>query len=167
MKLIAIAAILLSASGHLYAQNLSVKDAWARASVPGQKASGVFMQLTAQQASRLVGVSSPAAAVAEVHEMKMEGDVMRMRALGQGLELPAGTPVALRPGGYHIMLMDLKAPLQAGSTLALTLRLQDAQGAISEQVLSLPVLASAPASMPAHGQAHSPAPHGGPASPKH
>ena len=72
-----------------WAQPVAVADAWARATVTGQKASGVFMKLTAAQATRLVGASSPVAGVVEVHEMKMEKDVMKMAAIA-GLDLPAG-----------------------------------------------------------------------------
>ena len=100
------------AAGSAFAQTAAVKveGAWARASVPGQKGTGAFMKLTAKDGAKLVGASSPAAGVTEVHEMKMEGDVMKMRAV-PALELPAGKPVELKPGGYHVMLLDLKAPL--------------------------------------------------------
>jgi hypothetical protein len=128
----------------LYAQNVDVKNAWVRASVQGQKATGAFMQLTASQPTTLVGVASPVAGVAEVHEMKMDGDVMRMRALPQGLPLPAGQPVALTPGGYHVMLMDLKATLPKDSTIPLTLTFKDAKGVESRVELKLPVATTAP-----------------------
>lgn len=122
---------------------VKVEGAWARASVQGQRGSGAFMTLTAQEATRLVGVSTPVAGVAEVHEMKMEGDVMKMRAL-PGLDLPAGKPVALTPGGYHVMLMDLKAPLAKGSSVPLTLTFKNARGVESRLELQLPVGVSAP-----------------------
>ena len=126
--------------------------AWARASVAGQKATGAFVRLTASTATRLVRAESAAAGVTEIHEMKMEGDVMKMRAIA-GLDLPAGKTVELKPGGYHIMLMDLKAPLVPGTPLPLTLVFQDAQGAKSELVLQVPVSAKMPGQMPAaaHG----------------
>jgi hypothetical protein len=139
----------------LYAQNVDVKDAWVRASVQGQKATGAFMQLTASQPTTLVGVASPVAGVAEVHEMKMDGDVMRMRALPQGLPLPAGKAVALTPGGYHVMLMDLKATLPKDSTIPLTLTFKDAKGVESRVELKLPVATTAP------GGAAAPAGHAG------
>jgi len=166
MKFVAIAALFTVASGSLYAQNVDVKNAWVRASVQGQKATGAFMQLTASQPTTLVGVASPVAGVAEVHEMKMDGDVMRMRALPQGLPLPAGQPVALTPGGYHVMLMDLKATLPKDSTIPLTLTFKDAKGVESTQELTLPVATSAPGmpAMPAagaagHGHGHGAAKH--------
>jgi copper(I)-binding protein len=136
--LLTIAALLLA--GSALAQSVKVENAWARASVPGQKATGAFMTLTAPAGARLVGVSSPVANVAEVHEMTMQGDVMKMRAIGS-LDLPAGKPVELKPGGYHVMLIDLKAPLAEGSTVPLTLVLRDAQGAEARQELQVPVRA--------------------------
>ena len=150
MKFAAIVAILVCASGPLFAQNVEVSNAWARTTVPGQKGSGAFMTLTAKEAARLVSVSTPVAGVAEVHEMKMEGDVMKMRALPGGLDLPAGKPVALTPGGYHIMLMDLKAALPKDSTIPLTLVFQDAKGVQSKQELKLPIATTAPAGTAEH-----------------
>ncbi|MDB5939812.1 MAG: hypothetical protein JWP77_2176, partial [Polaromonas sp.] len=95
----------------------------------------------------------PVAGVAEVHEMKMEGDIMRMRALPM-LDLPAGQTVQLKPGGYHLMLMDLKQPLPKGGTVPLTLRLQNAQGVETRQEVSLPVGTAAPAGMAGHMADH-------------
>ena len=122
---------------------VQVDGAWARATVQGQKGTGAFMSLTAKDATRLVGVSSPVAGVAEVHEMKMEGDVMKMRAV-PALELPAGKKVDLKPGGYHVMLMDLKAPLAKDSTVPVTLLFKDAKGVESRLELKLPVATAAP-----------------------
>src|SRR5260221_175469 len=97
------------AHAHADAAHVKADAAWARASVPGQQATGAFMRLTAEEPLRLVGVESPAAGLAEVHEMKMEGDVMRMRAI-DGLDLPKGVAVDLKPGGYHVMLQhDVEA----------------------------------------------------------
>jgi len=143
----ALLALLVASSAA--AQALKVQNAWVRATVQGQKATGAFMQITAPATTTLVGVSTPVAGLAEVHEMKMDGDVMRMRPLSQGLELPAGTAVQLKPGGYHLMLMDLKVPLQKDSTIALTLSLRDSKGVPSTQELRIPVLVSAPAG---HGE---------------
>ncbi len=139
-----------------HAQNVSVTvaDAWARATVQGQKATGAFMKITAKDNAKLVAVSSPAAGVAEIHEMRMEKDVMKMAALPNGLELPAGKAVELKPGGYHVMLMDLKAPLAKDSTVALTLTFQDAKGVKSTQELKVPVTAQPPAM---HGKGDGPA----------
>ena len=116
--------------------------AWLRASVPGQQATGGFMVLTAQQPLQLVGVQTPAAAVAEVHEMKMEGDVMRMRAIDH-LDLPAGVAVELKPGGYHLMLQQLKAPLAKDTQVPVTLLFKDAKGVSSQLQLQMPVRTAA------------------------
>ena len=145
---------------HVLAQNVEIKDAWARATVQSQKATGAFMTLTAKTDTTLVGVASSVARVAEIHEMKMEGDVMKMRALPKGLELPAGKAVALKPGSFHLMLMDLKVPLQKDTTVPVTLRFKDAKGVESTLDLKVPVSTSAPggaAGAQGHGMHHAPA----------
>lgn len=124
-RLVASLFVVAFASGA--AAEVRVDEPWARATVAGQQASGAFMTLTSSSDARLVAVQSPAAGVAEIHEMAMENNVMRMRAV-DGLALPAGKPVELRPGGYHLMLLDLKKPLEAGQSVALTLTVEDAQG---------------------------------------
>jgi copper(I)-binding protein len=132
-----------------FAQNVTVTDAWARATVQGQKATGAFMKITAKDNAKLVAVSSPVAGVVEIHEMKMDKDVMRMSALPNGLDLPAGKAVELKPGGYHVMLMDLKAPLTKDTAVPMTLTLQDAKGVKSKVELKVLVGMQAPA-MPSH-----------------
>ena len=133
------------------------QDAWARATVGAQSSTGAFMKLTAPQATRLVEVRSPAAGVVEVHEMKLEGDVMRMRAIA-ALPLPAGQTVELKPGGYHVMMMDLKAPVKAGDAVPLTLVFEGADG--QRQTQDVKATARAMAPMPAapagaaHGSGH-------------
>lgn len=144
-------AALALAAGCAHAQTVEVREAWARATVQGQKASGAFMKLTAKEGTRLVGADSPVAGITEVHEMKMEGDVMKMRAV-PALELPAGKTVELKPGGYHVMLMDLKTPLKSDSTLPLTLLFKDAKGVESKVEVQLPVRSMAPGA-DAHGGA--------------
>lgn len=139
----AVAATLLSTAA--LAQTVEVKGAWARATVQGQKASGAFMQLTAKDKAQLVSVSSPVAGVAEVHEMKMDGDVMKMRAVQGGLELPAGKAVDLKPGGFHVMLMDLKTPLVKDTTVPLTLVFKDSKGVEFKTEINVPVSLAAPA----------------------
>ena len=133
-----------------WAQNVSVQSAWARATVQGQKATGAFMTLTAKTDTKLVGVSTSVAGVAEVHEMKMDNNVMQMRALPDGLALPAGKSVALQPGGFHVMLMDLKLPLQKDTTIPLTLRFKDTKGMESSLDIKLPVSQTAPAGGKSH-----------------
>ncbi len=147
MKFKTLALIGALACGTAYAQIVEVKDAWVRTSVQGQKATGAFMKITAKDGAKLVGASSPAAGVVEVHEMKMEGDVMKMRAVPGGLDIPAGKTVELKPGGYHVMLMDLKGALLKGSTVPLTLVFKDAKdakGAESKVELKVPVTTNAP-----------------------
>ncbi|AZP12523.1 copper chaperone PCu(A)C [Undibacterium parvum] len=99
---------------------VSVKDAWVRATVPQQKVTGAFLQITSVKEMRLVAISSPVAASAELHKMEMDGDVMKMRAIDE-LALPAGKMQELKPGSYHIMLMNLKAPVKEGELVPLTL----------------------------------------------
>ena len=137
------AALLCAAVGTVLAQTVEVKDAWIRTSVQGQKATGAFMKITAKEGTRLVSVASPVAGVAEVHEMKMDGGVMTMRAVNGGLELPAGKTVELKPGGFHVMLMDLKAALPKDSTVPMTLTFKDAKGVESKVELKVPVAAAA------------------------
>jgi len=149
MRLKTLAILLALSSGALYAQTVDVKDAWARATVPGQKATGAFMKITAKDGAKLVSASSPVAGVSEVHEMKMDGDVMKMRAVAGGLDLPAGKAVELKPGGYHVMLMDLKAPLQKDTTIAVTLVFKDAKGVETRTELTVPVAMAAPGAKPA------------------
>jgi periplasmic copper chaperone A len=120
-----------------------VEGAWVRSAVPGQQGTGAFMRITAARDTKLVGVATPVAAVAEVHEMKMEGDVMKMRAVPQ-LDLPAGRTVELKPGGYHLMLMELKQPLKPGSTMPLTLVFRDPSGAERKLQLQVPVATTPP-----------------------
>ena len=139
------ASLMFGLSAQLFAQTVEVSGVWARATVPGQKATGAFMHLMAPNGARLVAASTPVAGVAEVHEMKLEEGVMRMRAVSGGVELPPGKMVELKPGGYHLMLMDLKQPLQKESTIALTLVFQDAKGSKTQTELKVPVGMQPPA----------------------
>jgi copper(I)-binding protein len=118
MKRIILAALIFAAFPVM--AQVTVKDPWVRATVSAQKATGAFMQITSVQDVRLIEASSPAAGVVEVHEMVMEKDVMKMRAV-KGLDLPAGKTVELKPGGYHVMLMDLKQQMKEGDTVPVTL----------------------------------------------
>ncbi len=158
MKKIVIAT-LLSLTASAWAQapaNVEVKDAWVRATVAQQKATGAFMQLTAQADTRVVQVSSPIAGVAEIHEMAMDKDVMKMRAV-PALPLPAGKVVELKPGSYHLMLMDLKGPVKAGDVVPVTLVLESKDGlrsTLEVKATARPLgnpAAAAPAAAP-HGQ---------------
>nr|WP_316642431.1 copper chaperone PCu(A)C [uncultured Roseateles sp.] len=106
---------------------VTVNNAWVRATVAQQKATGAFMQLTAAKDTRLVSVSTSLTAMAEVHEMAMDNNVMKMRHI-PALDLPAGKAVELKPGGYHVMLMDLKQQVKAGDSVPLTLVFEDKAG---------------------------------------
>lgn len=138
------------ACAHADAAHVTAEDAWARMSVAGQQASGAFVRLTAQEPLRLVGVESPVAEVGEIHEMAMDGDVMRMRAI-DGLDLPQGKTVELKPGGYHLMLQQLKTPLAQGTEVPMTLVFQDAQGQTSRLHLQVPVRRMAAGAHHGHG----------------
>ncbi len=110
-------------SASVLAADVEIKNPWVRGTVSGQQATGAFMEITSKSGATLVGASSPSAGVSELHEMKMDGGVMRMRAIPR-LDLPAGKPVALGPGGYHVMLIQLKQPLKKGDRVALTLQIE-------------------------------------------
>lgn len=113
------ATVLAMAVFNVYAE-VTVKDAWVRATVPQQMATGAFFQIQSSTDTRVVSVQSSAAGVAEIHEMKMENNLMKMRAV-EHLDLAAGKLVELKPGGYHLMLMDLKQQIKAGDIVPLTL----------------------------------------------
>lgn len=116
---------------------------WARATAPQQKVGGAYVTLTSLADDVLVGGNSPVAGRLEIHEMHMDGTIMRMRELPDGLPLPAGQRVALTPGGLHIMLVDLKQPLVAGQTIPMQLRFRTAPP-LDLQVQVAPVGARGP-----------------------
>lgn len=129
---------------------VTVADAWVRGTVATQSATGAFMNLTSPVDTALVSAASPVAGLVEVHAMSMDGGVMRMRAIPQ-LPLPAGKTVNLKPGGYHVMLMDLKGPLKEGETVPITLTFVGKDGKRTTQDVKVPVRAlTAPAGMPHH-----------------
>ena len=153
MKSTRIAASFLLAAGivlaHSAAAQVSVTDAWVRGTVAGQKATGAFMQLKSPTDIALVDAASPAAKIVEIHEMKMEGGMMKMRAV-EKLPLPAGKAVELKPGGYHVMLMDLVQPLKEGDAVPLKLTFEDKAGKkqtleVKAQVKALTTSGTAPA----------------------
>ena len=149
---------LLAITSTAWAQNtVKVEDAWVRGTVASQKATGAFMRLTSSANARLVAVQSPVAGVVEIHEMAMDKDVMKMRQI-PGLELASGKAVELKPGGYHVMLMDLKSQVKDGDAVPLTLTFETKDG--KRQTLEV----KAPArnmNAPAHS------PHGGHSGMKH
>lgn len=125
---------------------VTVSEPWVRGTVQGQKATGAFMQLKSADGAALVAAESPVAGVVEIHEMRMESNVMRMRAIPK-LDLPAGQAVDLKPGGYHVMLMDLKQPLKKGDSVPIKLKVQGKDGKTQEVEVKAEVrdLTAAPA----------------------
>jgi copper(I)-binding protein len=123
---------------------VKVSDAWIRFTVPGQSGTGGFMQLTSSQPLTLIGFATDIASTAELHEMSMEANVMRMRSIKE-LALPPGQAVSLRSSGHHLMLMGLKQQLKAGDAVSVTLLLKAEDGKVIRQLVVVPVLASAPA----------------------
>ncbi|MEN9485856.1 MAG: hypothetical protein RJB37_3736 [Pseudomonadota bacterium] len=116
------AALTLASATAAHAQ-VTVKEPWVRGTVASQKATGAFMQLSTTEAVRLVEVRSGAAKIVEVHEMRMEGDRMMMKAV-PGIDLVPGQMLELKPGGFHVMLIDVVKPLNAGDKVPLTLVLE-------------------------------------------
>jgi copper(I)-binding protein len=104
-----------------------VNDAWVRGTVPQQQSTGAFMRIQSASPARLLQASSALAGTVEIHRMSMQGDVMKMQAVAV-VELPAGKPVDLQPGGYHLMMMGLKKSLNAGDSVPLTLLVEGAGG---------------------------------------
>jgi len=153
-------ALALAAAPVLAHEGAHVKDAWVRATVPQQKATGAFMRLDATLDSKLVGATSPVSAHVEIHEMVMQDDVMKMRQV-PSIALPAGQVVELKPGGYHIMLIDLKQQIQAGDQVPLTLVFEHADGRqerIDVQAQARP-LAGKPTGPHRHHPAHAQGAH--------
>ncbi|WP_295990964.1 copper chaperone PCu(A)C [Rugamonas sp.] len=138
-KLWAVSLLSLSFASGALAQ-VSVKDAWIRATVPAAKAGGAFMRLQSAQDARLVAVRSPVAGVVEIHQMEMAGETMKMHAVA-GLDLPAGKPVDLASGGYHVMLLDLKHQLKEGETVPLTLVIEQKNKKTDTMLIQVPVKA--------------------------
>lgn len=130
-----------------------VDDAWARATVAQQRATGMFMQLTAPRDLKLVGASTDIAANTEIHEMVKEGDVMKMREVSH-VALPAGQTVTFKPGGLHVMFLDLKRQVQAGDVIPVTLQFEDAQGKRETSRIDVTVRPLNASGTPASGHAH-------------
>lgn len=135
-------ALLVLATSAAAAEKIAVQitNAWVRATVPGQPVAGAYLDLRADRAVRLIGVTSPVAKRGEIHEMKDEGGMMTMRAV-DAVELPAGTTVSLAPGGLHVMLFGLSSPLAAGRKVKLTLEFRRDSGGTFRQTVEAPVRA--------------------------
>jgi periplasmic copper chaperone A len=120
-----LAVLLLVGTAAAQSSSLDVKNAWARATPGKAEIGAAYLTIESAVPDRLTGVSTPVAAKAELHEMTMQGDIMRMRSLA-AIDLPAGRAVVLKPGGTHIMFTGLKAPLRAGESFPLTLEFEKA-----------------------------------------
>lgn len=138
MKKLFIAGLLATTTAVWAQTTVKVEDAWVRGTVAMQKATGAFMRLTPSANARLVKAQSPVAGVVEIHEMTMEQDVMKMRQVS-GLDLVAGKTTELKPGSYHVMLMDLKQALKAGDQVTLTLVFEDESKQQFTQEVQAPV----------------------------
>ena len=138
----AVMAMSLTAQAQRSAE-VEVKSAWARPTVAGQMGTGAFMQLRSKDGARVVGASSEIAGVVEIHEMAMDGSVMRMRPI-RVLDLPPGSNVELKPGGHHMMLMDLRRPLATGEKIKVELRLETRDKKLITQPIEIEVRPRAP-----------------------
>ncbi|NMG42781.1 copper chaperone PCu(A)C [Aromatoleum toluvorans] len=107
--------------------DVKVEAPWVRATVPNQKVTGAFMRLTSSRDAKLVAAGSPVAGTVQIHEMAMDKDVMKMRPTA-GIALPAGQTVELKPGAHHMMLLDLRKPLQPGDGVPLVLTVEGRDG---------------------------------------
>ncbi|MBB1075550.1 copper chaperone PCu(A)C [Rhodoferax sp. 4810] len=125
MKKLTLSLILLATAGLAQAQ-VTIQDPWVRGTVPMQQASGAFMQLSAAKDTRLIAAKSPVANVVEIHEMVMDNNIMKMRQI-PGLDIVPGRVLELKPGGYHVMLIELKQQLKGGDVVPITLVFEDTQ----------------------------------------
>ena len=149
MILVAVSAA-AAASVPAWAQ-VEVKSAWVRGTVAAQKTTGAYMEISSARGASLVGAESTAAGAVEVHEMSMDKNVMRMRAVPK-LDLPAGKTVELKPGGYHMMLIDLKRPLKKGDSVLLMLKIENRDKTVSTVEVKAEVREATAA--PGHKGAH-------------
>jgi copper(I)-binding protein len=124
--------------GLAFAGDVTVRDAWTRATVPGQTVAGVYFDIQSSAEAKLVGVQTDLTDAAEIHLMRMQDGVMRMRAVS-AVDLPAGKTVNFKPGGYHVMLFDLPRQLQAGEQFPLELVVEDANRQRSEVAVTVQV----------------------------
>lgn len=130
---------------------LEIDRPWTRATPPGADTGGGFLTITNESDApdRLVGAASPIAGRTEIHEMTVVDDVMRMRPLAEGIEIPAGATVELKPGSFHIMFLDLAGPIEQGATVPVTLDFEKA-GSIDVELTVAPPGAPGPE----HGHDH-------------
>ena len=139
---------------------VKVDNAWVRATVSQQRSTGAFFGLTSTQRTRLVAVESPAADIVEVHEMALADNIMRMRAI-DAIALEPGRRVELQPGGLHVMLIDLRKPVQVGDTIPLTLVFEDDKGKRTTQAITATARPLTTGSQDSHGGKDGHGGHGG------
>jgi copper(I)-binding protein len=128
---------------------VTVSDAWVRATVPVQKTAGAFLSVQSVKAARLVGAASPVAGTVEMHQMEMVGQTMKMHAV-DAIDLPAGQKVDLAKAGYHLMFLGLKGQFKEGATVPVTLTVEDAakkRDTVTVQVPVKPIGYTAPGGM--------------------
>jgi copper(I)-binding protein len=142
IKRVCVSWLLMAASLSCAADPVAISHAWARATAPGQDVGAAYLELKSATDLTLTKAESPAASSVEVHKMSMKDGVMEMRML-ETLELPAGQTVKLEPGGFHLMLFDLKMPLKAGESTRMTLHFKDKNGKESSMKIDLPIKRSA------------------------
>ena len=119
--------MLLSSAAAIGAGPVTISNSWVRATVPGQSVAGAYMDITATAPAALIAAESPVAMKVEAHTMTLAGGVMKMRPV-ERIELPARATVSLKPGGYHLMLVDIKRQLKPGERVPITLTVQDRKG---------------------------------------
>jgi copper(I)-binding protein len=145
LRLLALASLLLPFDANAKPATVKVTDAWCRAAPLGAPAGGCYVTLTASGEDRLVAVETPGADHGEIHTMSLEGGVMRMRRLAEGVVLPAGQAVLFKPGDKHLMIIGPKAPMAAGTRVKLVLRFRNAPAvALAAPVRTVIAPAAAP-----------------------
>lgn len=122
------------------AAGVQAADAWCRPSPKGARVGACYLTLTAGQTDRFTGFTTPAAATPQIHTMSTEGGMMQMRQLTEGLALPAGQAVALKPGAEHLMLIDLAQPLVEGAQVTLNLTFETAPALTVQAVVRAPAV---------------------------
>lgn len=137
-SIISLAALMFLFSACEVNNRVAVMDAWARASMPGQSVGAAYMTFISADDSTFIRAETPIASSVEIHSMTMDNGVMKMRMLPE-LPLKAGKEEKLAPGGFHLMLFDLKKQLKAGEQLELKLTFRDASGKITQQTFTLPI----------------------------
>ena len=131
-----------------FAGDVAVTNVWSRATAPGQQVAGVYFDIASKRGARLVGAQTSLTDRAELHIMSMDDGVMRMRQI-DSVDLPAGETVNFKPGGYHVMLLDLKQSLEPGGKFALTLLVEDDKQEVTRYLVSVQVR-NLDGSMPEH-----------------